>query len=60
MNHHKPEWAEQLDHEQLKAWMEDHGWSLTQYANPLDVLEIVEELDDDSDSDDYSHITINL
>jgi hypothetical protein len=53
-------YVEQGDHERMKSWMQDHGWSITSYASPEDILIISEELTDEDDSASYAIIESNI
>lgn len=56
-----PLYLEELNHERMKAWMLDHGWSLSICADPCDLVEMFHDmLDDDSDSDDVYTLSTKL
>lgn len=40
------EWLDQLDHERMKAFMEEHGWSTRICADPANLYEIKLEEED--------------
>ena len=45
------EYLEQQHHERMRAWMHDKGWSTSMCADPADIFEIkelIENEDDDS------------
>lgn len=46
------DWLEQQDHERMKAWMQDHGWSCSMCADPADIYEILQAYDASRDFDD--------
>jgi hypothetical protein len=33
-----PEYKDELDHERMKAWMTDHGWSTSIGDDPVTIL----------------------
>lgn len=47
-------WTEQVQHEKTKAWMLEHGWSVSYSEDPADVYELLlEESDSDEDEINY-------
>lgn len=54
------DWLEQQDHERMKAWMQDHGWSTSMSADPADIYEILEAYDASSDFNDHETNALNL
>lgn len=56
-----PLFLEQQDHERMKSWMIDHNWSVSLCADPADIIEFTEDLDDDfADSDEFYCLSTNL
>lgn len=46
------DYLEQLEHERMKAWMLEHGWSIAFSCNPEEIYLLIEEHGDESDFDD--------
>jgi hypothetical protein len=53
------DYLEQQDHERMKHWMQEHGWSCAIGADPADIYEILEAYDADSDDNDDEENDIN-
>lgn len=39
------DWNDQQDHERMKAWLVDHGWSISMGANPADIVELKQQFE---------------
>lgn len=47
------EWALQLAHQAMKSWMQDHGWSTLNSADPAELMAFVEANGDDADFSEF-------
>lgn len=48
------EYLDQLSHEKYRAFCVAHSWSLMTTADPMDILEFIEEHGEDADFADFS------
>lgn len=53
MSDFNDEWAMQVAHQAMKAWMQDHGWSTLGSADPAELLSFIEQNGDDSDFETF-------